>query len=108
MPAINPTALPIGDKSYLFVSGGNTLTWACSGSAINGFRAYFHLLGYAASVKSFAMNFSEGEATSIHNSQFTISNDEAGVWYDLNGRKLNSKPGVKGIYISNGRKVVIK
>ena len=30
------------------------------------------------------------------------------VWYDLNGRKLEGNPTKKGVYIQNGRKVVIK
>jgi hypothetical protein len=29
-------------------------------------------------------------------------------WYTLDGRKLNGKPTVKGMYIKGGRKVVIK
>ena len=29
-------------------------------------------------------------------------------WYDLEGRKLQGKPTQKGVYISNGRKVVVK
>ena len=31
-----------------------------------------------------------------------------GDWYDLNGRKLNRKPTRKGVYIVNGKKVVVK
>jgi hypothetical protein len=42
--------------------------------------------------------------TSINNAQFTIDN---GDWYDLNGRKI-AKPTKKGVYIMNGRKVVVK
>ena len=30
------------------------------------------------------------------------------VWYDMNGRRLQSKPVRKGVYIKNGKKVVIK
>ena len=30
------------------------------------------------------------------------------VWFDLSGRRLNAKPTAKGIYILNGKKVVIK
>jgi hypothetical protein len=30
------------------------------------------------------------------------------VWYDLNGRQLHGKPARKGVYIHNGKKVVIK
>ena len=29
-------------------------------------------------------------------------------WYDLNGRKLSGKPKAKGVYLQNGKKVVIK
>ena len=34
--------------------------------------------------------------------------DDNEAWYDLNGRKLASKPTQKGLYIKNGKKVVIK
>ena len=30
------------------------------------------------------------------------------VWFDLSGRKLNGKPVKKGVYVQNGKKVVIK
>jgi len=29
-------------------------------------------------------------------------------WYDLNGRKIEGRPVKKGVYIVNGKKVVIK
>jgi hypothetical protein len=32
----------------------------------------------------------------------------ADAWFDMNGRRLKGKPTVKGIYMNNGRKVVIK
>jgi hypothetical protein len=32
----------------------------------------------------------------------------AGAWYNIDGRKLNEKPTTKGVYISRGKKVVIK
>ena len=30
------------------------------------------------------------------------------TWYDMNGRRLQSKPSRKGVYIMNGKKVVVK
>ena len=36
-----------------------------------------------------------------------VNDNENGEWYDLNGRKLNGKPVQKGIYIKNGKKVVV-
>ena len=47
-----------------------------------------------------------GKATGvsqIENGELTIEK-----WYDLNGRKLQTAPTKKGIYIRNGKKVVIK
>jgi len=31
-----------------------------------------------------------------------------GDWFNLNGQKLSERPLVKGVYINNGKKVVIK
>ena len=33
---------------------------------------------------------------------------DAGAWYSLDGRKLDAKPTKKGVYIQNGKKIVIK
>ena len=43
----------------------------------------------------------------IENGKLTIEN-EAGAVYDLSGRKLDGVPTRKGIYIHNGKKVVVK
>ena len=42
--------------------------------------------------------------TTIDNGQWTIDN----YWYTLDGRKLEKRPTTKGMYINNGKKVVIK
>ncbi len=40
---------------------------------------------------------------------FTVDRlQEEGQWYDLSGRKLNGKPATKGIYIVDGKKIVIE
>ena len=50
-----------------------------------------------------------GDATGV-NGELRVENGEmaTATWYDLNGRKLNGMPTKKGIYIMNGRKVVVK
>jgi len=114
VPVINPTSLTGGDTSVLFVTGGNKLTYPADNGNINGFRAYFQLLGDAASIKAFNMSFeddADGIGT-IQNSNFKIQNGED-AWYDLSGRKMvNGKSSngklPKGIYIHNGRKEVMK
>ena len=46
------------------------------------------------------------DATKIANTN--ITNITNGNWYDLNGRKLDKMPTKKGVYILNGKKVVVK
>jgi hypothetical protein len=39
----------------------------------------------------------------------TLESDATeGTWYSLDGRKMQTQPQRKGIYISNGKKVVVK
>ena len=54
------------------------------------------------------INISFEETTGIDemvNGQSSMVN---GTWYDLNGRKLDAVPTKKGVYILNGKKVVVK
>ena len=56
----------------------------------------------------YIMYFSANDATaieSIDNGQRTM---DEGVWYTIDGRMLSGKPTTKGIYVNNGRKVIIK
>ena len=48
-----------------------------------------------------------GEITDIDNVSTDIEEAEA-TWYSLDGKKLSGKPTGKGIYLRNGKKVVIK
>ncbi len=74
------------NKAYLFVEGNNTPASIPFRRSIGG----------------------EGEGTtSIDNVNVNLNDNEA-TWYDLNGRRLQGKPSQKGVYIKNGRKVVIK
>ena len=53
-----------------------------------------------------AMTIVFGEVTGIGViDKGQLTND---IWYDVNGRKLQGRPTKKGVYINNGRKVVIK
>ena len=80
---------------------------------INAFLAFFLIdlgngLGMPgpAEVKKAVLNVDGEVITSI----ITIHSDTQvkGGWYTLDGRKLNGRPSLKGIYINNGRKIVIK
>ena len=58
-----------------------------------------------AGTRSISIVFGDGTTgiEAIDNGQLTIDN-----WYDLNGRRLDGKPTKKGVYIQNGKKVVVK
>ena len=100
------TTIPDG---CLFISGNK---FYCSKglSTSKAFRAYFDLSPAAAGVRAFNLNFGEDDATGIvSTTNLTNYTNSAGAgWYDLSGRKLSGKPTKKGLYINNGRKVVIK
>lgn len=58
-----------------------------------------------------ALNFiddEEGETTGIKQVNTTLSHTDSNVFYTLEGVRLNSRPTQRGIYIHNGRKIVIK
>ena len=48
------------------------------------------------------------DATEIGHTEITEITERAGAWYTVNGVKLSGKPTMKGIYVNNGRKVVVK
>ena len=104
VPVMNPTELTAGDKSVLFIKGGNTLTYPTATANMNGFRAYFQLLN-ANNARSFNMNFDDGEtATGIIELTNTNSTNATNSYYDLQGRKVANP--TKGLYIVNGKKIV--
>ena len=48
-----------------------------------------------------------GGTTGIEDVRCVMSDGRGDNWYDLNGRKLQQKPTQKGVYLNNGRKVVV-
>lgn len=109
VPVMSPTFLNGGDESVLFVTGGNTLTYPAGDGNINGFRAYFKLADGITGARAFRMSF--GEETGI-TSIGQLDNLQSDDWYDLSGRKIvngqsSNRQMNKGVYIVNGKKVII-
>ena len=115
-----PIAFDAENKSILLV-GGNTLYWPQSGASIKAFRAYFQIGASPdpsqgrENVREFVLNFGNGETTGIsqmrkEKGEMRNGNEEMrnAVYHDLQGRKVNGKPTKPGLYINNGRKVIIK
>ena len=98
------------NTSFLFMGAddeGSKLYYPMNGASIGACRAYFQITS-SAKVRAFNLNFGDEETgiISIENGKMKIEN-EAGTWYNLNGVRVE-KPARKGVYIQNGRKVVIK
>ena len=67
---------------------------------------YFHVNLGGASVREFVLDFGEDHTNGITTTNFTNFTNNAD-WYTLDGRKLDSKPTKKGIYIYKGKKVIM-
>ena len=106
----SPVTLTGSDASNYYLGTGSKLYWPSQNRTMNSFRAYFHVdLGGNANVKAFVLNLDD-TTTGIVSMEDVRSKmeDVNAAWYDLSGRKLAKKPTQKGIYIVNGKKVVIK
>ncbi|MCR4918677.1 MAG: hypothetical protein K5928_02520, partial [Prevotella sp.] len=75
-------------------------------SQIKGFRAYFKLKGEAATARTFRLDFGNGESTSIEH--LPMNSQQSASVYTLDGRRIEGQPAQKGVYIVNGKKIVIK
>lgn len=101
----DPVTLPKDDKSNLYLGSANKLYWPSADVKLNAFRAYFHVDG--GSVSAVKMNFDEGETTGIIEMEDVRSQKaDVNAVFDLQGRRV-AQP-TKGLYIVNGKKIVIK
>ena len=122
--------ISVEDRSMLYLGAANTLYYPSPTSAdnpvvINPFRAYFRLandlsVGDATSttdpeelsITSFKLNFGEGETNGIDlitpGTNPSNRSSATSSWYTLGGRRLTGQPTQQGLYITNGRKVMIK
>lgn len=48
---------------------------------------------------------STGETIQVSSSKSQVTNEK---WYTIDGRKMSGKPAAKGIYIHNGKKIILK
>ena len=106
------------DKSILFLGADNKLYYPQSGASIGAQRAYFKIGDGAAPARlltAFDIDFGEDMAgistmrfvedpLTAKGGNYTNSN----VWFTLDGVRLDGPPMKKGLYIHNGKKVVIK
>lgn len=91
----------------LIMNTSGTLVHPTAVGDMKGFRGYF-VLHDASQARAFSINFGDGKTTGIipiRTENGTVTTD--GMTFDLQGRKV-AQPTQKGVYIQNGKKVIIK
>ena len=108
------------DKSVLLVGENNQLFYPSPTQQniddgiypkIKPFRAYFKIgndNGDAPQLTAFNLNFADSEVTGIKTTNYTNFTNSSDAWYTLSGTRLSAQPTKAGLYINNGRKIVIK
>ena len=103
---VNTTA---GDKTNFILSNKNdVIAWypLAATYTLRAKSAYLQLItNDVFGARAITMDFGDGEVTSIDQ----ITDDAAdGDWYSIDGQKYDKKPTKKGVYVTNGHKVVVK
>ena len=106
----SPFDITAANKDEIIMLGsGNKLGYSKNPRTLRSFRAHFEIPTNdgTPAAREFVLDFGD-ESTSlreISNEQLVISNYD---YYTLDGRKLDGKPTKKGMYIVNGKKIVVK
>ena len=83
--------------------------WQFTGTKIPAHRVYIDasLMSNENGANGFTLNFEGGsDGISAANTDAAVKTDNA--WYSLQGVRMQGVPAVKGVYINNGKKVVVK
>ena len=104
--------LTAGDTYYYMTAGGefkspNKKYTEESPMTLKPLRAYIQM-GAADASRRIFIEEPDGTTTVINGVATNVEVKAAEGWYNMNGVKLDAKPTQKGIYIMNGKKVVVK
>ena len=98
-------ALNVGDSQAGYAEGS---VFVAGLRDIRPFECYTWHHAHGPAPQFIPINELNGGATGIEDVGSLMSDGRGDNWYDLNGRRLQQKPTRKGVYIQNGRAVVIK
>ncbi len=88
---INKTGTEDWSKDFTDGYWSGALFWPKSGYPLSSLKE----------LKSFLGGFSGIETV-------RSTSQQDGIWYTLDGRRLNGKPATRGLYIHNGKKIIVK
>lgn len=114
----SPYSIEGEDRTLLYLGGDNKLYYPNDEMTIGSCRAYFKLedgltageptTAGAKGINNFVLNFNDDETTGITTTNYTNSTNSCDAWYSIDGRRLAGKPTQEGVYINNGKQIVIK
>lgn len=104
----NPYVIDGEDKTILYLGANNTLYYPNDAMTIGACRAYFKLKGITAGDLQQApvLNFGDEGTTTLNS--LSLGEGRGDAWFTLDGRRLSGKPSQSGVYLNNGKKIVIK
>ena len=93
------------ENNWLYIKD-NQFKYSNGTSKVKAYRAYFRFCDFTDAMHSRSIILDEDGTTGIRLMEDAQADGEG--WYDLSGRRLSGKPASRGVYIQNGKKVVIK
>ena len=125
-----PTAVEFGDCQFVgnyspfdingdnideivMLASGNKLGYSKNPRALSSCRAHFVIpvskVNGSRAISGYVLNFEDGVTTGIiQMSDSSVSSSENGGIFSLDGRRFSNVPSQKGVYVVNGKKVVVK
>ena len=97
------SAEEVAATNFYVLTDQNQFVWVKDAGTIAANKCWLEI---APSQAAGARRLVFGSTTGVD--AISLKDITTGDWYDLNGRKLNGMPTKKGIYINNGKKVIIK
>lgn len=100
-------------NAIILLTDNNTLGYSKSTRTLHSCRAHFEVVRNRVSgarlMTGYSITFgpsAEADPTAVRS--VTVGGDDNDGWYTLGGQRLSSRPTRQGIYVRQGRKVVIK
>ena len=90
-----------------YALNGYAFVWVKNEIAVAANKCWLQIGNQPAAARAMTRSIVGGNGTTGIDAIENVTIDNEG-WYDLQGRKLQSAPNRKGIYIHNGKKVVVR
>ena len=95
-------------NEILMMGSGSTVGYSNSNRNLKCFRAHF-VIPTTGNPLARQIRIDFNDKTTLLDEPVKLkTSDSEGVWYGLDGQRLSAEPKLKGVYIHNGKKVIIK